>query len=353
MIKNCYINGVGCISAQKTYDGTFLNEIIDHDNEPVVNVVKPEYHKYISPSSVRRMSSGVKNGIVASTLAMDEANIEQIDAIITGTGLGCLQDSEKFLKCLIEHDEEYLTPTPFIQSTHNTVAGQIALMHKCKGYNFTYVNTSSSFNAALLDGLMQIQTNEAKSVLVGGVDEIAPHTTSLFQIIEHYKSSTTNKNDSQNGQSKGHVCGEGCAFFVIESEKKESSYCEVVDVHFLNRLSHKAPNEFIVDFIRKNQLELDAVDAVILGCNNDVSFDHIYDGIQHLFSTSHLLTYKHLFGEFMTSTGVATWMACQIFKTSSIPKELVLQEGHRPIKNILIYNQYRDRDHSLILLKNV
>ena len=52
MTKKCYINGIGCVSAQKTYDGTFLNEIVDHGQEIVVNAVKPEYHKYISPAGL-------------------------------------------------------------------------------------------------------------------------------------------------------------------------------------------------------------------------------------------------------------------------------------------------------------
>ena len=50
------------------------------------------------------------------------------DAIITGTGLGCLEDTEKFLTAMVTNKEEFLTPTSFIQSTHNTVSAQIALL---------------------------------------------------------------------------------------------------------------------------------------------------------------------------------------------------------------------------------
>ena len=55
-----------------------------------------------------------------------------------------------------------LTPTSFIQSTHNTVGGQIALELQCKGYNFTYVHGSNSFESALLDAKLQLELNEAK-----------------------------------------------------------------------------------------------------------------------------------------------------------------------------------------------
>lgn len=69
---------------------------------------------------------------MASALAMKDANVESVDAIITGTGLGCIEDSEKFLKSILDNKEEFLTPTSFIQSTHNTVGAQIALYSNVK-----------------------------------------------------------------------------------------------------------------------------------------------------------------------------------------------------------------------------
>lgn len=88
---------------------------------------------------LRRMAPGVKMSLHAAMQAMQEARITQLDAIITGTGLGCLQDSEKFLNAVLDQDEEYLAPTSFIQSTHNAVGAQIAIHLGCKAYNFTYV----------------------------------------------------------------------------------------------------------------------------------------------------------------------------------------------------------------------
>jgi hypothetical protein len=42
------------------------------------------------------MSKTVKMSSVASQYALKEARIENPDAIIVGTGMGCSQDSEKF-----------------------------------------------------------------------------------------------------------------------------------------------------------------------------------------------------------------------------------------------------------------
>jgi len=175
-MKGCYINGLGCISAQKTFDANYLNEVSINTNENALYAQQPSYKEIIPPAMIRRMAKGVKMGIYASTEALNEAGIQMPDAIITGTGMGCTEDSEKFLKAILDNKEEFLTPTSFIQSTHNTVAGQIALGLQCKSYNFTYVNGAVSLETALLDAKMQLENEEATSVLVGGIDETAQHT---------------------------------------------------------------------------------------------------------------------------------------------------------------------------------
>ena len=74
--------------------------------------------------------------------------------LLPDTGLGCLEDTEKFLSSIYTNEEKLLNPTPFIQSTHNTVAGAIALAIKCHGYNATYTHRGFSFESALEDALI-------------------------------------------------------------------------------------------------------------------------------------------------------------------------------------------------------
>jgi 3-oxoacyl-(acyl-carrier-protein) synthase len=221
-MKKTYINGVGCISAQKTFDTVFLEEAIYNQNDTIFSVVAPVYKDFITPAAIRRMAKGVKNGIVASALALKDARLENVDAIITGTGLGCIEDSEKFLKNILDNNEEFLTPTSFIQSTHNTVGAQIALSLQCKGYNFTYVNGAVSFESALLDAKMQIEENEANSILVGGIDENGDYTTSLFKLAGRIKQDGNQPYDVLNPTSTGAVFGEGASFFFFLRLKKKT-----------------------------------------------------------------------------------------------------------------------------------
>src|SRR5690606_35820815 len=144
-MKNIFVNGLGIISAQNTFDeDTFYSEIIPND-QTVFFAKEPSYKSYIAPLAARRMSKGLKMSVAAAKSALSQASLTQVDGIITGTGMGAVIDSERFLNNVISNDEAYLAPTAFIQSTHNAVSGHLALELQCKGYNMTYVHGSASF----------------------------------------------------------------------------------------------------------------------------------------------------------------------------------------------------------------
>ena len=63
-MRKTYINGVGCISAQKTFDTVFLEEATVNESENVLPIQVPVYKDYISPVAIRRMAKGVKNGVL-------------------------------------------------------------------------------------------------------------------------------------------------------------------------------------------------------------------------------------------------------------------------------------------------
>ena len=352
MIKKTYINGVGCISTQKTFDTVFLEEAVVNTNETVLSIVPPVYKDYISPAAARRMAKGVKNGIVASALAMKDANVENVDAIITGTGLGCIEDSEKFLKNILDNNEEFLTPTSFIQSTHNTVGAQIALSLQCKGYNFTYVNGAVSFESALLDAKMQIEENEANSILVGGVDENGEYTLSLFKLAGRIKKENDLPSNILNTTSTGVVYGEGASFFVLENERKDSTYAEILDVEIRNTLEENEIESELITFLKTNNLEISDVDAVVLGFGGNIESDVYYKNLtENAFAQTPQLYYKHLSGEYDTASAFALWMASKIIKTQEIPEIVKVNSVTKPAYNtILLYNQVNGKNHSFTLL---
>ena len=105
----------------------------------------------------RRMSRVVKSGVAAGIESLLEfGDRAAVEAVVTATGLGCIADSEKFLDSLIANEERMLNPTPFIQSTFNTVGAQIALLRGLHCYNTTYANRWTSFENALTDAALRI-----------------------------------------------------------------------------------------------------------------------------------------------------------------------------------------------------
>lgn len=347
-----YINSAACISVQDTLNENILQNLNPQNTVKIIKAIEPNYKESIPPAMIRRMSKTVKMSSVASNHALKEAGIEKPDAIIVGTGMGCSQDSEKFLKNVIDNHEEFLTPTFFIQSTHNTVAGQIALGLQCHAYNFTYVNTSSSLEFSFLDAQLQINDGEAKNILVGSTDEQTDRTMELYCLNNTIKKETDLPADHLNSKTNGVIWGEGASFFVVGKDKTESSYAKLTDIKISNRLELNETQEFIQEFLSKNNLSVNHIDAVILGFSSDADSDAYYTKAMTLFPDSALLYYKHLSGEFNTASGFSTFIACHILKEQQIPEVMMIngiQKGE--VKNVLLYNHLAGDDHSLILLE--
>ncbi|OBQ54698.1 beta-ketoacyl synthase chain length factor [Tamlana sp. s12] len=352
-MKQVYINSVASISAQKTFDNAeFLNDFIDHE-AVVFPVVNPDYKAFIPPAAARRMAKGVKMSVVASKIALQESGLDQVDAIITGTGMGCLRDSEKFLSALIDNDEQYLTPTAFIQSTHNTVGGQVALELQCKGYNFTYVHASNSFESALLDAKLLLSNEEENNILVGGVDEIGEHTFKLQELVGHVKKEPVKASELLESNTSGAVYGEGANFFVLSNEKQNNSYAELVGVKMFNTLPKTELSEALETFLASHNLKISDIDLVILGANGDADYDDYYDILsQGVFKETQQAYYKHISGEFNTASSFGFWLAAKTIQSQTLPA-LVKRNDLKStgFKIVLLYNQYRHENHSFTLLK--
>src|ERR1700758_1830439 len=92
-----YIRSSACISAQKTFNHeSFLDDIAEYDRTRLP-VIEPDYKEYIDPKLIRRMSGVIKRGVAAAKQCLTDARVEMPDAIVTGTALGCLEDTVTFL----------------------------------------------------------------------------------------------------------------------------------------------------------------------------------------------------------------------------------------------------------------
>lgn len=349
-----YINGIGAIAPPETLEPDSFLENISGFEERFLQILKPNFRDYINPKALRRMSKIIRMGLVAAKVAMKDAAIENPGAIITGTGMGCQTDTEKFLNSMLENDEKLLNPTAFIQSTHNTIGAQVALMTGNHNYNFTYVHRTFSFESALLDGMMQVEENKPENILVGGVDEITEESWLIKTRIKHFKKEAVNSIELLNDNQTGALAGESAAFFVLSGEKTENTYAKISGVKtFFRPEKQDGINKIIVSFLAEHNLKVEEIDLVLFGYNGDQDFDLIYRELEdRVFTKTTTAYYKHLCGEHDTSTAFATWVACGILKSAKVPNILIKENrlGNLPQK-ILIYNHFRNINHSLILLE--
>jgi 3-oxoacyl-[acyl-carrier-protein] synthase II len=279
-----------------------------HSGEPGarLHAVEPDYAKLIDPKLIRRMSRIIRMGVAA---ALECLNGAVPDAILTGTAYGCLEDTTIFLKRMIDNKEEMLTPTAFIQSTHNTVGAQIALLLQCHGYNNTFVHRGFSFESALLDALMLLHEGEARNVLVGGIDEITDTSHAILTRFGLYR--------------HGAVNGEGAAFFHLDTEGPgvvlealETFYKPTTTTHIAAFLARHAPP-----------------DLVLIGLNGDPANDRVYEA---LFPGILTETFKDQCGEYPTATAYALARA--------------VRRAREINGRVLIYNHYQHIHHSLYLV---
>ena len=127
--------------------------------------------QYISSAEARRMTRQTRRIVVAAKRAMKEASIEKPDAIICATQWGCMAQSMRFLQDMMDSNEQQLKPTPFIQSTHNTIASLIAILTGNHGYNATYSQGTQSLECALIDIQTQMALGMINNALVLEFDE--------------------------------------------------------------------------------------------------------------------------------------------------------------------------------------
>lgn len=320
-----YINSVGVVSGVDNID-----QQPSYDTN-CMYAAEPDYTQYIPPMQLRRMSKAVRMGIAASKAAMNNAGIESPDALSVGTAMGCLADTEVFLKKMIEQEEQMLTPTAFIQSTHNTVAGQIALLAKCNGYNMTYVHRGHSFEHAIINTQLYLNDNPGQQVLAGGIDELTDGSIAALQRGAVYSEEQLTVEAVVNGSNAGSIAGEGAVFFVVTDKPKSEQAICVKDVVCFTAKDESTATEKVSGFASQHDADL-----VLLGISGDETYRGFYDSLKsNVFNGKSIATFKQLCGEYAVSSAYALSLLMQ-----GIPDHAYVNEAPTQTKKVIIVNHF-------------
>ena len=189
-------------------------------NEPLTRSREADYKQFIPPLEARRMGRILKRAIATARTATAQSGIDTPEAIITGTGLGCIENTEIFLDALCRQGEDQMMPTRFMQSTHNTISSIVAINHKAHGYNATYAHNTVSFQSALLDAMLQLRRGAIGNALVCAHDEMTPSYHALL---------------CKGGYLKDKHATECAVSMMLSTKNSGHALCEIADMRILYR----------------------------------------------------------------------------------------------------------------------
>ncbi|MCF3960688.1 beta-ketoacyl synthase N-terminal-like domain-containing protein [Streptomyces fuscigenes] len=166
---------------------------------------------YVPRKGTKNLDRTTKLGLAASTLLKRElserAEISdsswQSTGIAMGTVVGSLSSSVELDADIINGKGiDLVNPAVFPNTTMNCCASQIAIWHRLRGPNSTLANGSVSALSALRYGARLIRCGHARRMLVGGVEELSPHTAWGIRLKKDVDESV--------------VIGEGAAMVALE-----------------------------------------------------------------------------------------------------------------------------------------
>ena len=223
----------------------------------------------------------------------------------------------------------------------------------CHGYNTTHAHKETSFDNALYDGWLQLQSGTAHRVLVGGHDELTPSYFGLLAKMGFLG-------------RPGQPAGESAASFVLADPQGLGStpLCRLDGVALsykpdINSLEHQ-----LQSLLDHAGITLDQVAGVMTDLNGNPDHDRrslLY--YQHLFGNRPALWYKHLFGDGYTASALGLYAAVCCMRYKTIPPALFVSNGceettppAQPLSDpqaILMYNTSDGGCHSLTLLSKI
>ncbi|MCU0384538.1 MAG: beta-ketoacyl synthase chain length factor [Flavihumibacter sp.] len=351
MIKPIFIRTARAVSAQDSFNS---NDLLQPGRTLTGNrftYMEPNYQDYFTIMQLRRMSRITRLGLVTAIECLRDAGDYRPEAIIMGTGKGSLTDTEKFIHAVREFAEGTLNPTPFIQSTYNSLNGLIGLHHHINSYNSTYVHTGFSLEHALLDAAFQLNEQSIQTALVGSFEEMTPEHYIIKDKLDFWKKEIESP-DAIMKSSPGAISGEGSFFFFLDFQQGAAPL-QLVDLTLVFEPGEGAVLNAMDAMLEQQGLGWDQLDVYLSGRNQDSRYEHYYAEVENQLSEiTHQLHFKHLSGEFDTAAGFGLWAAVRMAEKNQLFPSLIRKQGSAPTLNyMLLYNQYYGKQHSIYLLK--
>ena len=314
-----FIRAASTISHQPTFTNIgFSSQLKEVGSNS--EIIHPDYNPMIPVMVRRRMSDALKMSIACVKDCLVQAGIEQPDAIIVGTSMGCNHFTKNFLDKIIASNGSTLAPTSFIVSTHNTIAGQISLMLENLNYNITHSQNCLSFEQALIDAMLSVKEGVA-NVLVGAADESENELYNMKARLGNTEIDTT--------------CG--ASFFILNPASNKTSV-RLIDVGSFGLIEDVTAA--VTSFLKTNNLDPEDVDVIMYCCTKQSGIDKL----KGIFGNDKMIDYLKLSGSYFTNSAFALHYAVDMLMHN---EELKSDDGK---KTVLICNNLLPENLGLILI---
>lgn len=285
----------------------------------------PDFKAFFTMQENRRNCNLLKRAMIVAKLALENSGFSSIDGVVIGSGLGAVENTEKFLKDLVTTGEELLKPSFFMQSTHNAIASTIGIYLQCKGYNTTYCQKGVSFETAVLDAFLTLKQSEDKKYFVGGFDEVSPTYHQILKKSNYLTDEYANAN-----------CG-----FILSNIKTPNTICKIA---YSSMIYTKDLNNLSKEFnlvLKKSNISKKDIDCVVVGKFSNPTNDDFVDLAINNFSLNDVkqINFSQEFKECYSASSYSMYIANKLFSQQ------------KDINNILLYRHFRGKNHSFILLQ--
>jgi hypothetical protein len=155
-------------------------------------------------------------------------------------------------------------------------------------------------------------------------------------------------------KTPGTIVGEGVGFFSLSGKKDENTYARIKNIKTIYKPESKEEIESKINqFLSENGLSKDDIDLVVLGLNGNMDTDDIYYHLADNYFNTNYAYFKHLSGDYHTVGTFALWFAANTIKHQKVPEVARFRKENfteKPIRNVLVYNHFKNIDHSVYLL---
>lgn len=300
---------------------------------------------YLGSKGLRNLDRTTLLALVAAKLAIDDAKLEITDdnrndiGVVLGSTMGSVHSISEFDKEGLREGPRYVNPAHFPNTVINSPASQVAIRFGLKGLNTTIATGFTASLDSIGYAIDMLRLGRAKTLLVGGVEELCIQTFLGFYKLGFLVTSQNGTMPSYRPLGEcpsGALLGEGAAFIVLETLETATernamivaevrSYASQFHPACMHRYDPEArgPIAVLRDALTEAQLSPEAIGSIASSANATKSGDAMErKALENVFGSRlqriAVETPKCLFGETFSAAG-ALACAAMLRKTALAP----------------------------------